>query len=103
MCTEVEVGPTNPDRYAVELAYTTLWACDENCERKVKWFGDWYRQPVVFKRTNVRGNGDCVFEASSNPGERVVTRASLVNWLTEQHRIYNPENEGSLQRHAPVG
>lgn len=86
----------HPDRYAIELADTVLWVCDNDCESNVQWIGAWNQKSLVFKRTNVRGDGDCLFEASSNPGVRTVTRTSVVNWLTEQHLTYFQAKEEDL-------
>lgn len=82
--------------YAQELDNTQLWICDDICEANVRWIGAWNDQPITFTRTNVRGNGDCLFEASSDPGMRTVTRTSLLNWLKQHHDIYIQEQPHSL-------
>lgn len=82
--------------YAQELDNTQLWVCNDICAANVRWIDAWNRQSATFKRTNVNGNGDCLFEASSSPGMRSVTRATLLDWLKQQHTVYDPEKSDSL-------
>jgi hypothetical protein len=67
--------------YASKLESMSLWVCGDHCKANVEWLGDWNSNQIVFRREEVNGNGDCLFEALSSPGLRVVTRTGLLNWL----------------------
>jgi len=76
-----------PNRPRIFLEH--LSGCGKTrCINQVQWIGFWNGQPIKFTRSEVTGNGDCLFDSSSIPGVRVVKRASLVNWLTQQHNAF---------------
>lgn len=74
-----------------------VYVCSTICKNRAFWVGYWNNNPVLFKRIDVKGDGNCLFLSISTSGLISITREELLDWIKREVEIQRQSENVDLQ------